>query len=84
MLYRYEPMAQIMLSRYPYLWFRLLDYQTAQHIKKTPWDIICDVELISQIHPKYYPMICAAAADYWDKDKRRRLRNMIKKHVDLN
>lgn len=70
MVYRYQPLSQTMLSHYPYTHFQLLDNQTSEKIKKSPWEIICSVEMIAQIHPKYYPMICAAAADYWDKDKR--------------
>lgn len=70
MTYRYQPLSQTMLSHYPYTWVQLLDNQKNKTIKKSPWEIICDMEMIAQIHPKYYPMICAAAADHWDKAKR--------------
>lgn len=76
MTYRYQPLSQTMLPHYPYTRFQLLDNETSQTIKKSPWEIICDVDFIAQINPKYYPMICASAADHWDKDKRHRMKDL--------
>ena len=69
MEYRYQPLSQNMLSIHPYSVFRLLDTETEKTIELSPWDIICVNEVITQINPKYYAMICAAASDNGVKER---------------
>ena len=69
MEYRYQPLSQNMLSTHPHSIFRLLDKEKNEIFEMSPWDIICANDVIIEINPKYYAMICAAASDNGVKDR---------------
>lgn len=77
--YRYHWIAQTLKPQSVCSKIQLRDLTTQEMIEKSPWEIICSLEIISQLNPENFPLLCAAAVE--DRVKEELMLKVILKNV---